>query len=64
MPRGTGGFGYDPIFYYPPLGKTLGEVDAEAKIAVSHRGDAFGKLAAFLMAAGSPMGSDWGQPPV
>jgi XTP/dITP diphosphohydrolase len=39
-PRGTGGFGYDPIFYYPPLGATFAEIPAEAKHAVSHRGRA------------------------
>ena len=36
-PRGAGGFGYDPLFYFPPLGATFGEVCAEAKHAVSHR---------------------------
>lgn len=36
-PRGVGGFGYDPLFYFPPLGATFGEVSAEAKHAVSHR---------------------------
>ena len=34
---GTGGFGYDPIFYYPPFGKTLAEVPAEDKNRISHR---------------------------
>ena len=43
-PRGTGGFGYDPYFFYPPLGKTLGELTAGEKFAVSHRGLAFRKL--------------------
>ena len=37
-PRGAGGFGYDPIFFFPPLGRTFGEVPAEAKHRVSHRG--------------------------
>jgi len=37
-PRGTRGFGYDPIFIYPPLAATFGEVSAEAKHRVSHRG--------------------------
>jgi len=37
-PRGAGGFGYDPIFFFPPLGATFGEVSAEAKHRVSHRG--------------------------
>jgi len=36
-PAGEGGFGYDPIFYYPPYGKTLAEVTAEEKNKVSHR---------------------------
>lgn len=36
-PAGTGGFGYDPIFYYPPFGKTLAEVTPEEKNQVSHR---------------------------
>ena len=47
-PRGGGGFGYDPIFFYPPFGCTLAEVPAERKSSVSHRGQAFGKLRAFL----------------
>lgn len=36
-PAGAGGFGYDPIFYYPPYGKTLAEVTAQEKNKVSHR---------------------------
>jgi XTP/dITP diphosphohydrolase len=40
-PRGAHGFGYDPIFFYPPEGRTLGEVPDEVKRAVSHRGAAF-----------------------
>ena len=47
-PAGDGGFGYDPIFHYPPYGGTLAEVSAERKAAVSHRGRAFRKLRAFL----------------
>ncbi len=39
-PAGEGGFGYDPIFYYPPYGKTLAEVSAEEKNEVSHRAQA------------------------
>lgn len=39
-PAGDGGFGYDPIFYYPPFGKTLAEVPAEQKNTVSHRANA------------------------
>jgi XTP/dITP diphosphohydrolase len=48
-PAGTGGFGYDPIFFYPPLGRTLAEVSPEQKDAVSHRGVAFRELRAFLL---------------
>ncbi len=40
-PRGTHGFGYDPIFFYPPYGKTLGEATDAEKLVVSHRGQAF-----------------------
>ena len=40
-PIGEGGFGYDPIFFYPPYGTTLGNVDDERKLAVAHRGQAF-----------------------
>ena len=49
-PCGSRGFGYDPIFFYPPYGRTLAEVSAEKKAAVSHRGKAFRKLRAFLAA--------------
>ena len=44
-PTGTNGFGYDPIFYYPPFDCTLAELDLEQKATVSHRGLAFAKLA-------------------
>jgi len=46
-PRGTGGFGYDPIFFYPPYGQTLAEA-SDRKAAVSHRGAAFRALQAYL----------------
>ncbi len=39
-PAGEGGFGYDPIFYYPPFGKSLAEVSSEEKNQVSHRANA------------------------
>ena len=51
-PAGDGGFGYDPIFFYPPYGCTLAQVSADRKAAVSHRGHAFRKLRAFLAARG------------
>lgn len=47
-PKGVGGFGYDPIFYYPPYGVTLGEVSDEQKLRVAHRGVASRALAAWL----------------
>lgn len=40
-PRGTGGFGYDPLFYFPSLGKTFAELSLEEKRRHSHRGQAF-----------------------
>lgn len=43
-PKGTGGFGYDPYFYYPPLNRTFAELSIEDKFEVSHRGEAFRKL--------------------
>jgi XTP/dITP diphosphohydrolase len=52
-PRGSHGFGYDPIFYYPPYGCTLAEVDGARKAAVSHRGQAFRQLRDRLLATPS-----------
>ncbi|MBN8732425.1 MAG: RdgB/HAM1 family non-canonical purine NTP pyrophosphatase [Acidobacteria bacterium] len=43
-PRGAGGFGYDPLFFYPPFGCTLAEASAEQKLSVSHRGLALSAL--------------------
>ena len=43
-PRGTGGFGYDPLFYLPELGLSMAEIDLETKHALSHRGRAFRAL--------------------
>ena len=51
-PAGSGGFGYDPIFYYPPFGKTLAEVSAEEKNQVSHRARALRVLYEKLKEAG------------
>ena len=42
--RGEGTFGYDPVFYYPPMGKTYAEMTSEEKNSVSHRGRAIEKL--------------------
>jgi XTP/dITP diphosphohydrolase len=46
--KGEHGFGYDPIFFFPPFGKTFGEIDRETKATVSHRGKALKKLAMVL----------------
>jgi len=46
--KGPSGFGYDPLFFYPPFGKTFGEVSHEEKDRVSHRGKAFARLREFL----------------
>ncbi len=51
-PVGTGGFGYDPIFYYPPLSKGFAELTADQKNQVSHRGQALKLLNQKLMEAG------------
>jgi XTP/dITP diphosphohydrolase len=48
-PVGSFGFGYDPIFYYPPYGTTLGNVADERKLAVAHRGKAFREFRQWLM---------------
>ena len=47
-PRGTGGFGYDPLFYLPDLGKTMAEIDLETKLSLSHRGRAIAALLQLL----------------
>lgn len=53
--RGTAGFGYDPLFYYPPLGRTFAELDSAVKNSISHRRMAAETLlAAIGEAEGSP----------
>jgi XTP/dITP diphosphohydrolase len=52
-PRGTRGFGYDPLFFSDELGKTFGEASAEEKDAVSHRGRALRALMRSLLASGN-----------
>jgi XTP/dITP diphosphohydrolase len=49
QPRGHDGFGYDPIFYFPSLGKTYAEISRDEKNLYSHRGKAFHKALDFLM---------------
>jgi XTP/dITP diphosphohydrolase len=53
-PRGAHGFGYDPIFFFPPYGCTLAEVEGARKAAVSHRGKAFRHLADWLRDSNLP----------
>jgi XTP/dITP diphosphohydrolase len=43
-PRGTGGFGYDPLFYLPELNRTMAEIDLQTKLSHSHRGRALAAL--------------------
>jgi len=47
-PRGTGGFGYDPLFLVPSLDRTMAEVDLETKHSLSHRGRAIAALLPLL----------------
>jgi XTP/dITP diphosphohydrolase len=49
-PRGTGGFGYDPLFYLTELGKTMAEIDLETKLSLSHRGRAIAALLPLILA--------------
>ena len=48
-PRGTGGFGYDPLFYLPQLDRTMAEIDLETKLSLSHRGRALEALLPLLI---------------
>jgi len=48
-PRGSNGFGYDPLFFYPPFGSTFGEAPLARKMEVSHRAKALHKLRAYLV---------------
>ncbi|MGH7246570.1 MAG: non-canonical purine NTP pyrophosphatase, partial [Pseudomonadota bacterium] len=47
-PRGSNGFGYDPLFFYPPFGCTFGEASLDRKMAVSHRAKALEAMFRFL----------------
>lgn len=49
VPRGSRGFGYDPIFYHPPLGRTFAEIDAATKNRVSHRALACARIRPLLI---------------
>ena len=50
-PRGSNGFGYDPLFYYEPFGCTFGEASTEDKMRVSHRAQALDQMFTFLRSA-------------
>jgi XTP/dITP diphosphohydrolase len=50
-PRGSNGFGYDPLFFYPPFGCSLGEAPLERKMEVSHRSKALRAMLDFLTSA-------------
>jgi XTP/dITP diphosphohydrolase len=56
-PRGSGGFGYDPIFFYPPYGATLAEVTQDEKLRVAHRGHAFRQVSEWLRTGRRPADS-------
>jgi XTP/dITP diphosphohydrolase len=56
-PRGAHGFGYDPIFLFPPYQRTLAEVTRVEKLAVAHRGKAFRDLAEWLRARSTDAGT-------
>jgi len=53
IPHGTNGFGYDPLFYFPALGKTFAELTPQEKALYSHRGAAFRKVLEWLTDDGS-----------
>ncbi|MGA1994677.1 MAG: RdgB/HAM1 family non-canonical purine NTP pyrophosphatase [Bryobacteraceae bacterium] len=53
-PRGANGFGYDPLFFYPPFGCTFGEAGETAKFAVSHRGQALREMLRCLSLSPAP----------
>jgi len=48
QPRGSGGFGYDPLFFVPKLGKTFAEIPLKEKNQISHRSEAFRKMAELI----------------
>ncbi|MGZ6338686.1 MAG: RdgB/HAM1 family non-canonical purine NTP pyrophosphatase [Bdellovibrionota bacterium] len=51
VPRGSNGFGYDPLFYFPPIQKTFAELTAEEKAQYSHRGKAFREFLGWISSA-------------
>ncbi len=61
-PRGTGGFGYDPVFYYPPMRRTFAELDTTEKNRISHRARALEKLKVLLGKQGIATGFEPSSP--
>jgi XTP/dITP diphosphohydrolase len=57
VPRGSGGFGYDPLFYYEPFGCTFGEAPIAGKMRVSHRAQALEAMFTFLRGISASAGS-------
>ncbi len=55
-PRGSGGFGYDPLFFFPPLGRTFAELEPQEKWQHSHRGKAFRVMLEWLQMGGAAPG--------
>jgi XTP/dITP diphosphohydrolase len=53
-PSGPNGFGYDPLFYYPPFGCTFGEATSERKLLVSHRGKAMAQMIRWILDQAAP----------
>ena len=53
--KGKNGFGYDPLFFFPPLNRTFGEIDQQTKITISHRGKALKNLVEVLPACFDPL---------
>jgi XTP/dITP diphosphohydrolase len=51
VPRGSNGFGYDPLFYFPPINKTFAELTPEEKAKYSHRGKAFRQFLDWISSA-------------
>ncbi|MCE5308927.1 MAG: RdgB/HAM1 family non-canonical purine NTP pyrophosphatase [Acidobacteriales bacterium] len=57
-PRGSDGFGYDPLFYYPPFNCTFAEIPGERKQQVSHRGQALEAMVEYLLSRGRDASRD------
>jgi XTP/dITP diphosphohydrolase len=55
-PRGANGFGYDPLFFYPPFGCSFGEASVERKMEVSHRSQALRAMLVYLTRSGNRAG--------